>query len=103
MIFGSLSSEVPELIDYIGDLRPFLDMHLEQSPNGMEIIPGRAVYTFRGNWKIQLENVQDPYHVTTTHAVLGVLQSRRAQGQGNVESTRLDWQNRGKLEGGAFE
>lgn len=103
MIFASLSVDVPVLADYLGGIRPFLDLHLEQSPHGMEIIPGRAPYRYRGNWKLQLENALDPYHVTTTHASLGVLQERRSAGQGHKEAQREDWNVRNTLDSGGYE
>jgi phenylpropionate dioxygenase-like ring-hydroxylating dioxygenase large terminal subunit len=69
----------------------------------MEIIPGRAVYRFNGNWKLQLENALDPYHVTTTHACIGLLQQRRAAGQGDKASMRQDWNLRERLDSGGYE
>jgi benzoate/toluate 1,2-dioxygenase alpha subunit len=103
MIFGSLSGEVPELEEHLGDLRFFLDLHMEQGPQGMEVIPGRAIYSYRGNWKMQMENGQDPYHVTTTHGSFYSIQERRRRGQGNMDARSLDWKNRSKVDGGAFE
>jgi benzoate/toluate 1,2-dioxygenase alpha subunit len=103
MIFGSLSADVPELEVHLGDLKFFLDLHMEQSPGGMEVIPGRALYTYRGNWKMQMENGQDPYHVTSTHGSFYSILDRRKRGQGNKEARSLDWDNRNVVEAGAFE
>jgi len=103
MIFGSLSAEVPELEEHLGDLKFFLDLHMEQGPNGMEVIPGRALYSYRGNWKMQLENGQDPYHVTTTHGSFYSIQERRRRGEGNMDARSLDWKNRNLVEAGAYE
>jgi benzoate/toluate 1,2-dioxygenase alpha subunit len=103
MIFGSLSAEVPALEDHLGDLKFFLDLHMEQSPSGMEVIPGRALYTYRGNWKMQMENGQDPYHETTTHGCFVAVQQRRMQGEGNVEGRQIDWKVRAAADSGTFE
>jgi len=62
-IFGSLSHEVPQLEDFLGDMRFFIDVVADQGPSGLEFIPGRSVYTYRGNWKLQLDNGLDPYHL----------------------------------------
>ena len=75
MIFGSLSPDVPDLVEHLGDLKFFLDLHLEQGPQGMELIPGRALYSYRGNWKMQMENGQDAYHFASTHRSLVEIQS----------------------------
>ncbi len=103
MIFGSLSADVPPLLDHLGDLRFFIDLQMEQGPRGMEIIPGRVAYTYRGNWKMQLENGQDPYHVDTTHGSFMTIAERRRKGQGNVAARELDWQKRNNVQIGAYE
>jgi benzoate/toluate 1,2-dioxygenase subunit alpha len=103
LIFGSLSPDVPSLLDHLGDLKFFIDLHMEQGPQGMEIIPGRVAYTYRGNWKMQLENGQDPYHVDTTHGSFMAITERRRKGQGNVAARELDWQKRNDVQIGAYE
>lgn len=103
LIFGSLSPDVPPLLDHLGDLKFFIDLHMDQGPNGMEIIPGRVAYTYRGNWKMQLENGQDPYHVDTAHGSFMAISERRRKGQGNVVARELDWQKRNNVQIGAYE
>ena len=68
LVFGSLSADVPPLEEFLGEYRFFLDLIMDQGRDGMEIIPGRSLYTYRGNWKLQLENPLDSYHVDITHA-----------------------------------
>lgn len=81
LVFGSLSSEVPPLEEFLGDMRFFIDLVADQGADGMEFIPGRSVYTYRGNWKLQLDNGLDPYHLTTTHLSYMDLQARRRGGR----------------------
>lgn len=66
-IFGSLTAEVPPLADYLGAAAAFIDLLADQSPDGVEVIPGAATFRFRGNWKLQVENGVDGYHFTTVH------------------------------------
>jgi phenylpropionate dioxygenase-like ring-hydroxylating dioxygenase large terminal subunit len=101
MIFGSLSADVPALEEHLGDLKFFLDLHMEQSPVGMEVIPGRALYTYRGNWKMQLENGQDPYHETSTHGCFVAIQERRMKGAG-ADVQQLSWKKRAAADSGTF-
>jgi benzoate/toluate 1,2-dioxygenase subunit alpha len=103
LIFGSLSPEVPPLDEHLGDLKFFIDLHMDQGPQGMEIIPGRVAYTYRGNWKMQLENGQDPYHVDTAHGSFMAIAERRRKGQGNVAARELDWQKRNNVQIGSYE
>ena len=103
MIFGSLSADVPDLDEHLGDLKFFLDLHMEQAPQGMEVIPGRAWYSYRGNWKMQAENGNDPYHETSTHGCFVAIQERRLKGQGNVEGRQVDWKKRAAADSGTFE
>lgn len=82
--FGSLKSDVPDLADYLGEVRPLLDLAIDQSVDGLEFVPGRSVFTYEGNWKYQLENCSDGYHVTSVHPTyLDVARSR-------AESSRSD-------------
>ena len=90
LIFGSLSAEVPTLEDYLGDTRFFIDLAMDQSPLGMEVIPGRAVYTYRGNWKLQMDNGVDPYHLTTAHLSFMEVMKRRRTGAGHQEGHMTD-------------
>jgi benzoate/toluate 1,2-dioxygenase alpha subunit len=102
MVFGSLSADVPSLAEFLGELRFFIDVAMEQSPQGMEVIAGRSVYWYRGNWKLQLDNGVDPYHLTTTHVSFIDLQRRRRKGKGNVEARQFDWDAREKIGGGIY-
>ncbi len=101
-IFGSLSDEVPPLGDFLGDMRFFIDVVADQGPRGLEFIPGRSVYTYRGNWKLQLDNGLDPYHLTTTHLSYMDLQARRRGGEGHLEARQYDWAKRNSADGGTF-
>lgn len=76
-LFASLRQDVPELLEHLGDARRFLDLVVDQSEEGVEIVPGEVVYTYQGNWKMQVENALDLYHFTSTHpSYLQVLQQR---------------------------
>jgi phenylpropionate dioxygenase-like ring-hydroxylating dioxygenase large terminal subunit len=101
-IFGSLSVDVPELGDFLGDMRLFIDLIADQGPAGVELVPGRAIYTFEGNWKLQLDNGVDPYHLTSTHSSFLDVQALRKKGQGNVASRSFEWKQRDALRAGAF-
>jgi benzoate/toluate 1,2-dioxygenase alpha subunit/2,4,5-trichlorophenoxyacetic acid oxygenase 1 len=67
-VFASLSPEVPDLAEHLGEARALLDLVADQAPDGLEFVPGEAGYTFDGNWKLQFENGLDAYHFATTHA-----------------------------------
>jgi benzoate/toluate 1,2-dioxygenase alpha subunit/2,4,5-trichlorophenoxyacetic acid oxygenase 1 len=101
-IFGSLSSDVPPLEEWLGDMARMLDLSVDQSLQGVEFIPGRAVYTFRSNWKLQLDNALDGYHLTSTHSSFMDLQARRRKGEGHLDAKQYDWSTRSQTEGGMF-
>jgi phenylpropionate dioxygenase-like ring-hydroxylating dioxygenase large terminal subunit len=102
LVFGSLSADVPSLADFLGDMRVFIDLVMDQGPQGMELLPGRSAYLYRGNWKLQMENGNDPYHVSTTHAVLFDIQRRRRAGQGNTAAQQNDFNRVMSVGGGMF-
>lgn len=91
LLFGSLSDDVPALDDFLGDMRFFIDLAMEQGENGMEPIPGRALYTYRGNWKFQLDNGLDSYHLTSTHLSFMRALDRRRVGEGNPHGNQTDF------------
>jgi phenylpropionate dioxygenase-like ring-hydroxylating dioxygenase large terminal subunit len=77
MLFGSLNPDVPALDDWLGDTRVLIDLVMDQGEHGMELVPGRTVYTYAANWKLQTENGMDPYHLTSTHPSFIEIVSRR--------------------------
>ena len=79
-VFASLNHDVPPLAQHLGGMATFLDLVAEQSPAGMELLPGTVTYTYRANWKFQVENTGDVYHFTSTHpSYIDVLAGRRAK------------------------
>lgn len=67
-VFASLNPAVEPLETYLGDVTVLMDLLLDQSESGWEVLKGSASYTFDGNWKLQAENGVDSYHATTVHA-----------------------------------
>mgnify|MGYP003352030241 CR=1 FL=1 len=102
LVFGSLSADVPPLEDFLGDMKTFVDLAMDQGEQGMEFIPGHSAYTFRGNWKLQMDNGTDPYHVTSTHVSMIDIQVRRRSGQGNVGARQNDFSKVKGLDQGMF-
>ena len=102
LIFGSLAADVPPLEDYLGEMKTFIDLAMDQAPNGMELVPGRIAYTYRGNWKLQMDNAMDQYHLTSTHASFMAVMEKRSGGDGNTEAKQFDWKKRLEQECGAF-
>ena len=88
-LFGSLSPNVESLEDHLGDVRTFLDLIVDQSQQGIEVLKGSSTYTYDGNWKLQAENGVDGYHFTTVHANYVRLVMRRAE-SGNDKVKALD-------------
>ena len=66
-IFGSLADDVVPLEEHLGDMKLFIDLLVDQSDEGMELVPGMSSYTFNGNWKMQIENCLDGYHLNVAH------------------------------------
>lgn len=66
-LFASLNPDVPSLEEHLGEARKLMDLIVDKSPDGVELVPGRVVFTYAANWKMQLENCSDQYHFTSTH------------------------------------
>ncbi|MFX7879339.1 benzoate 1,2-dioxygenase large subunit, partial [Acinetobacter baumannii] len=63
-LFGSLSEDVLPLEEYLGETRVIIDQIVDQAPNGLEVLRGNSSYLYDGNWKMQMENGCDGYHVS---------------------------------------
>lgn len=66
-LFGSLSDDVVPLEEYLGEAAKIIDMIVDQSPEGLEVLRGSSTYVYDGNWKVQAENGADGYHVSAVH------------------------------------
>jgi len=88
-LFASLNPNVPSLEEYLGETRKLLDLVVDKSPEGIELVPGRVCFTYAANWKMQLENCADQYHFTSTHSSYIRILDQRAKEQASevVRST----------------
>jgi len=66
-LFGSLSSDVLPLAQYLGETTKVIDNIVDQAEDGLEVLRGTSTYTYEGNWKLTAENGADGYHVGTVH------------------------------------
>jgi benzoate/toluate 1,2-dioxygenase alpha subunit len=76
-LFGSLNPDVAPLAEFLGESTKIIDMIVDQSPDGLEVLRGSSTYVFEGNWKVQAENGADGYHVTATHWNYAATQAQR--------------------------
>lgn len=83
-VFGTVNPQIGNLQDYLAETKPFIDIIVDQSPQGIEVLKGESTYTFRGNWKLQVENGVDGYHVDAVHANYLQTVMRRHQWEGSV-------------------
>lgn len=66
-LFGSLKGDVPALADHLGAARTIIDQIVDAAPEGIEVLRGSSSYVYEGNWKLQMENGADGYHVSSVH------------------------------------
>lgn len=66
-IFGSLNPDVVSLKEYLNDATMIIDHIVDQAPEGLEVLNGSSQYIYNGNWKLQMENGADGYHVSSVH------------------------------------
>lgn len=79
-VFGSLNHDVLPLEEHLGEAKVIIDQIVDQAPEGLEILKGSSSYTFDGNWKMQMENGCDGYHVSSVHENYQSTMGRRAEG-----------------------
>ncbi|WOP17269.1 benzoate 1,2-dioxygenase large subunit [Raineyella sp. LH-20] len=99
-LFGSLNADVADLADHLGDTTKVIDLLVDQSPEGLEVLRGASTYTYDGNWKVQAENGADGYHVTATHWNYAATTGRRSTGESKNTTQTVDAGKWGKQGGG---
>lgn len=88
-IFASLTPDVPDLTEYLGHARKYLDYIANLAPGGVELSARAQKLVYRGNWKLQLENTIDPYHFSITHQTwLDILKARTGKASPWVANVR---------------
>jgi len=67
-VFASLAPNGPDLLTHLGPMTGRIDDVVDRAPAG-EVALGGGVhkYHFHGNWKLQLENLNDMYHPHASH------------------------------------
>ncbi|MFZ2737044.1 MAG: aromatic ring-hydroxylating dioxygenase subunit alpha [Burkholderiaceae bacterium] len=90
-LFASLNAAVPSLEEHLGSTKTFLDLIVDQSPQGVELVPGSSTYTYKGNWKLQIENCVDVYHLTSTHPSFMQIVERRNSGESKHKLKALNF------------
>lgn len=87
-LFGSLNPDVLPLEEYLGETKVIIDQIVEQSPEGIEVLTGNSSYIYDGNWKLQMENGADGYHVSSVHwNYLATMGRRHEEGTKAVDAS----------------
>jgi len=67
-VFARLAGEGPSFDDWAGPMRAVIDAIADRSPRGTLRVVGAPIRsTFRANWKMYLENINDTVHPPATH------------------------------------
>lgn len=67
LIFASFNPSVEPLETFLGAARKWIDLFMKQGAGFPVKVLGEQKFTFKGNWKIQLENTTDLYHFPMVH------------------------------------
>lgn len=104
-LFGSLNDDVVPLSEHLGEAGKIIDMMVDQSPEGLEVLRGSSTYVYDGNWKMQAENGADGYHASATHWNYVATIARRKAGMSADDVKAMDLSTFNKQVGGfyAFE
>jgi biphenyl 2,3-dioxygenase alpha subunit len=68
LIFGNWDAQAPDLATYLGEAAHYLDIVLDRTPGGTEMIEGVTKWVVPCNWKLAAEQFcSDMYHVPMSH------------------------------------
>lgn len=102
-LFGSLNPEVEPLAAHLGDAARIIDMIVDQSADGLEVLRGSSTYTYEGNWKLTAENGADGYHVSAVHwNYAATVNHRKTDAQHEDTIRAMDAGNWGRQGGGFY-
>jgi benzoate/toluate 1,2-dioxygenase alpha subunit len=102
-IFGSLDQDVCSLQEHLGGAGTFIDLLADQSTTGWEVLKGRSVYTYEGNWKLQAENAVDGYHAPTVHGNFSAAVENRRRSNGGAGTAMSVRHDPKAMNGGYFD
>ena len=89
-IFGSLVKDVPPIKESLAGAAGWIDLMVDQSPEGLEVVTGSSTYTIYGNWKMQMENSVDGHHVSTVHRVFASTIRNREERDGLTDMDKTE-------------
>lgn len=101
-LFGSLNADVQPLTEFLGESTKIIDMIVDQSADGLEVLRGSSTYTFDGNWKLQTENGADGYHVSSVHWNYAATTNHRKQAAAGDNIKAMDAGSWAKQGGGFY-
>ena len=101
-LFGSLNADVKPLSEFLGEAAKIIDMIVDQSADGLEVLRGASTYTFEGNWKLQAENGADGYHVSAVHWNYAATTNQRKAANAAVDNIRAMDAGKWGQQGGGF-
>lgn len=68
LVFGTFDPDGPTLEEYLGEFTWYLDIILDNDPDGTEFLPGATKSMMHCNWKVPSENFAgDALHAGWTH------------------------------------
>jgi phenylpropionate dioxygenase-like ring-hydroxylating dioxygenase large terminal subunit len=87
-IFASFNPDVPALADHLRDVLPYIDRFVDYAGDyELQVAPDANEVVYDANWKMQLENNVDGYHLSFTHQSLFSILQRRTGGQSRYLTT----------------
>jgi nitrite reductase/ring-hydroxylating ferredoxin subunit len=71
MVFGTWDESAPSLDDFLGDIKWYLDLMLDRTTDGFEVVGPPQRFTIHSNWKCASEQAAgDGYHTLGLHRSL---------------------------------
>ncbi|MGH7906740.1 MAG: SRPBCC family protein, partial [Candidatus Binataceae bacterium] len=67
LLFISFDPQIVDFMTYLAGAKEQLDLIMDQSEEGMEIVGGTHKYSSKANWKMLVENSLESYHVAPLH------------------------------------
>ncbi|MGW0037586.1 aromatic ring-hydroxylating oxygenase subunit alpha [Gordonia sp. NPDC003376] len=81
-VFGTMNAEAPNVTDWLGHARPWIDYWIDRAPTKEVFLrAGTSRMGYRGNWKLAFDNSGDGYHPAFSHRSLLDMAGRMGEGK----------------------
>jgi phenylpropionate dioxygenase-like ring-hydroxylating dioxygenase large terminal subunit len=84
LYFVNYDPDAEDLEPFLAGAKEYLDLVVDQSGDGLQVLSGSNIYGTSANWKLLVENSADGYHAIPTHSTYFDFLASYGEGMGDL-------------------